>query len=195
MMEDSCFRKEAGMKKIMWILIFASFVSTLVLPLAFADDSRMCGCEMCRCDMMGMQEKMWSKMELDDMFLKKAHFILANADEIGLNDEQAQKVEALKLSVKKSLIKHDADIELLALDIKEELGKEEINTATVNSLIDKKYGVKAQKAKDIVGAYADIKKSLTKEQQQKLKDMWLSSMTGRAKCMMMEKGDKQEKAY
>jgi Spy/CpxP family protein refolding chaperone len=175
------------MKCIMKIFIIAFLALAALSTVALADDS-----PMGRCTMMCAHEKMWSKMDLDDMLFFKIHFVLANAADIGLSDDQAEKIKALKYSVKKGLIKNDADIESIALDIKEELRKDVIDTNAVNGLIDKKYAVKAQKAKDLVGAYANLKTILTKEQIKKAKDLMTGCMGEKGKHMMMEEKEEHE---
>lgn len=139
---------------------------------------------MMRCERMCKFDKMWSKMDLGDMFIYKAHFILSNAEELGLSDDQVDKIIALKLNAKKSLIKYDADIDTFALDIMSELKKDDININMINAMIDKKYAVKTQRAKDIIAACVNIRKILTDEQRKKLKDMLMTKMMDQEKCPM-----------
>ena len=175
------------MKRMSGVLVLVVFVLAGVTTWSFADDY-----PMGRCGKRCMSEMMESKMDLDDMFSHKVHFIMANAEAIGLSDEQAEKVMMMKYAVKRNLIKDDADIESLALDIKEALGKEEVDINAVNMLIDKKYSAKAKKTKEIIGACMEIKKMLTKEQYKKLKDMWMGRMMCKATYgkMMEDRGEK-----
>ncbi len=115
----------------------------------------------------------------EGMFLRKAHLILMKANELGLSDEQIQKIKTLDYNLKKSFIKDDADIKSLALDTREATGKDDIDLNTVNSLIDKKYAAKAEKVKDDIQAYANLKKILTLEQNKKLKEMRFAGMKER----------------
>jgi Spy/CpxP family protein refolding chaperone len=153
-------------KKVFSILFIAFAALVVVSSSAFSGE-----CPMEKSEMAGMYEKGDSKMDLEDTFSQKIHFIMANSDEIGLSAEQLEKIHTLKYSVKKSIIKNDAEIEILALDIKEALGKDDIDIGAANSLIDKKYMIKAQKTKDIVAACANLKTIMTKEQQKKMQDM------------------------
>ena len=105
------------------------------------------------------------------MFFHKAHLALSHAAELGLSDDQVSKIKALEYTVKKNLIKEDADIKSLGLDIREAITKDTVDTNAVNSLIDQKYAKKAEKAKETVQAYANLKKILTKDQYDKLKEM------------------------
>lgn len=154
------------MKKVFSILFIAFVALAVVSSSAFSG-----ACQMDKCKMAGMHGKGDSKMGLEDTFSQKIHFIMANSDEIGLSAEQLEKIHALKYNVKKGVIKNDAEIDTLALDIKEALGKDNIDLSAVNSLIDKKYAVKAQKTKDIVAACADLKIILTKDQQNKMQEI------------------------
>jgi len=154
------------MKKIFCGLFVAFAVIALMSSSAFAG-----GCPMSKPVMMGAHDKGDWKMSLEDAFSMKIHFIMENSEEIGLSAEQSEKIHALKYSVKKGIIKSDAEIDMLALDIKEALGKDEVDTVAVNGLIDKKYALKAQKTKDIVAACTSLKTILTKEQQDKMKAM------------------------
>ena len=119
---------------------------------------------------------MWHKKGSDGIFFLKARIILKNAAELGLSEDQIAKIKALKYNVEKSSIKSEADIKAIALDIREAVRKDDVDTSAVNSLIDKKYAIKAQKAKDDVEAYVSLKKILTGDQQKKLKEIWSSGM-------------------
>ena len=147
-------------------LILGCFVLAAVSSQAFAEEHMAKDCP--KKDMHGMMQQ---GMKQDETFFQKAMFIKSKAAELGLSDEQQDKIMTLKLNTKKAGIKYDADVETLALDIKSELMKDSIDLKTVNSLIDKKYAVKAQKAKDLVAACADLQNILTKEQKDKLKTM------------------------
>lgn len=177
------------MKNAVKFLILIFFASIALPSFALAEDKPICSCPMCSCPMMHMRGSK-AKMDLDDMVANKARFMLENAPKIGLSDEQVSKIKMLKIKAKKSSIKLDADIKILALDIKEAIGKDDIDINNVNSLIDKKYTLKAQKAKDMIAAKANIKKLLTKEQLKKVKDMSASCMKGAMKQKMTERKER-----
>ena len=110
--------------------------------------------------------------DLEEKFFWKAHFYLEKADELGLTEEQTQKIKALKTETKKELIRRDADIEIAALDFKEALDEPQINVESVNSLVDQKYEATKAKIKYLVQAFANLKGALTPEQETKVKDLW-----------------------
>ncbi|MFA5388765.1 MAG: hypothetical protein WC312_03300 [Candidatus Omnitrophota bacterium] len=170
-------------------LVLALLALAIAAPCAFSDDS-----PMGRCEMMCKQDKMMSKMGMDDMFLMKVRFITANADEIGISDDQMKKVEAVAVDVNKGVIKNKAEIEMTAIDIKSELMKDDVNLNTVNTLLDKKYLIKAQIAKDSAAGCINLKKILTADQQKKMKDLWLMGMKDKKSMGMgMKMGGREGK--
>ena len=154
------------MKRIATVFIIMLCALALVSSAALADQ-----CSMSKCNFMPKCHKMWSRKGHDEMFLHKAHLALAKTEELGLSDDQVSKIKALEYNFKKSLIKEDADIKSLGLDIRETVTKDTVDINAVNNLIDQKYALKAQKAKEAVQACANLKKILTKDQYNKLKDM------------------------
>ncbi len=168
------------MKRIVGIMIFGVCAIIFISSYIFADCGMMGHSQMkCMC------AKGEGKMDLEQKVFIKIHFVLENSTDIGLTDDQIEQLKTLKYTTKKNLIKDNADIELLELDIRQALGKDEIDTKDINSLIDKKFSIKAQKAKNLVGSYASFKKILTEDQQKKMKDMFSSKMKEK-KCQMME---------
>ena len=140
------------------------------------------------------------KMDFEKKFYSKAHMVLENSEELGLSDEQVKKVKELKMSTMKDLIKKNAEIEVLAIDIKAEMWADSINVNAVNKLVDKKYDLKKEKTKSLIAACVSLKDILTKEQKEKMKGIWKrhkedkgksmkkGMMQGKMKCPMM--GDK-----
>ena len=109
---------------------------------------------------------------LEKKFFYKTHMMLKNQDELGLSDKQVEKIKGLKIETKKDLIRKNAEIDVIALDIKAAMWDEQIDTGAIDKLIDKKYDLKKEKAKSLVGAYAAVKGILTSGQKDKLKDLW-----------------------
>ena len=74
------------------------------------------------------------------------------------------------------LIKQEADIQILSLDIMAKLHEYPVDVEAVNKTIDQKYDLKKAKAKNLVEAFAKLKGTLTSEQYDKLKSIWKSNM-------------------
>ncbi|MFH1752553.1 MAG: hypothetical protein ABH875_00060 [Candidatus Omnitrophota bacterium] len=112
------------------------------------------------------------KGDLESKFYKKAHMIMENGEKLSLSDKIVAEIKELKMSTKKGLIMKKAEIEVVALDIKSMLYEEKINTEEINKLIDKKYDLKKEKTKTIVAAYARLKGYLSKDQMEKLGELY-----------------------
>ena len=162
------------MRYITTIFVAVLCASSLVASAAFADQ-----CPTGKCNFMPKSHEMWSKKGHDEIFFRKAHLALARSTELGLTDDQVSKIKALKYTLEKSAIKENADIKSLGLDIREALEKDAVDTNAVNSLIDQKYTLKAGKAKEDIQAYANLKKILSKDQYNKLKEMRHRGMWGK----------------
>jgi Spy/CpxP family protein refolding chaperone len=141
-------------KGIIWGLILAAglFFSG---PAAHADSGRG-----------GSHQKQLSKM-----FFHKTHFILKNEKELELSDEQVKVIRALKVGAKKEYIRQKAEASIVDVDIRALLYEDSVDVDQVNTLIDRKYGIKAAKAKGIAGAFAKLKAQLSEKQWDKLKEL------------------------
>jgi len=148
-------------------------VAALVMTVALMGGAVFADCGKVGCQYGG------KKGDLESKFYSKAHLFMSNQEEIGLSDDQIAKIKELKMDVKKDMIKRNADIEILAIDIKSALYAETIDVNAVNALIDKKYELKKEKTKALVAAYAAIKEILTKEQKDKIKSLYKKGEKGR----------------
>lgn len=119
------------------------------------------------------------KDDLESKFYRKAMLVYKKRDELGLSEKQAKSVKSLKLEAKKDLIRKKAEIEIIALDIKAKLWEDEVDAAGVNKLIDRKYELKKEKAKALVGAYATLKDMLSAKQKEKLKELYKECKKGK----------------
>lgn len=104
-------------------------------------------------------------------FFYKTRLILKNKDKLGLAGKQLKKIKSLKIKTKKNVIRKDAELSIIALDIKAAIGEKQIDVVAVNKLLDKKYDLKKDKAKSSLAAYAALKRILTDEQMGKLKNI------------------------
>lgn len=109
---------------------------------------------------------------ITEKFMKKAHFILENKDEIGLSEEQAKTIQALKLKVKKGAIRQGADLEMLMLDVEGKMMEDQVDVEGISAMIDEGFGLVSDSTKEVVSDYAKLKATLTPEQMTKLKSIW-----------------------
>lgn len=107
--------------------------------------------------------------ELDKMFFKKAHTILKNQAELGLTAEKAEALKALKFETLKAMIRQNAEIQVIDLDLCSQLHSTTTDMKTLNALIDQKYELKKSKDKLLTEAVVKMKGLLSKEQIEKLR--------------------------
>ena len=166
------------MKKLFMAMMVLCLVSAFTAATAAAG-----GRSMCKYDS-------YENVGLEDKFMDKVSFINMNKDELGVSDEQAKKIKTLKHELRKTLITKQAEIDLLALEIKSGLWEDAIDTAALSKLIAQKYELKKDKAVAIVQAYADLKKVMTKEQMDSMKKLWHEQKKQMACGMMAGKAKK-----
>jgi len=113
------------------------------------------------------------RASLEDKFYHKAHFVLVHKETAGLSDEQIQAIKDLKHETKKTLIKQQADIDILVVDIESKLrAHPTLDLEGINQLIDQKYEIKKSKVKGLASAFSQLKGIVTEEQWDKLKAVW-----------------------
>lgn len=108
---------------------------------------------------------------LENKVSRKAHFLIKNQKTLGLSGAQVRKIESLENRALKDSITKRAQIKMIAVDIRAEMRKDDINTRKVNKLIDQKYAVKKAKTKSLINTYAALKGLLTAEQKEKMKEL------------------------
>lgn len=112
------------------------------------------------------------KDDMEGMFFKKIHAVEENQEELGLTEDKIQAIKKLKIETEKNLVKQDADIKIASIDLTAKMQEYPIDVTAVDKLIDQKYELKKSRAKDLVDAIAKVKGSLTKEQYDKLCQIW-----------------------
>ena len=158
------------------------FLSTVVVMSLYADEYKC----MSRCERM-------MKMDLDKLLFYKFKLIMLNEKELNISSKQMEPIKDLMIATKKNIIRQDAEIEILALDIKAALLKETVDIEGINAIIDKKYNIKRNKAKTLITAYAELKNILTKDQVSMMKELMKGRCEVRGGGMMMEKMEMKKK--
>lgn len=150
------------------LLAVLTLAVSMALPqMAFADHGKG-GCPTGACSM----DSRGKGGGLDDTFFGKAKFFMSHKDELGLSDTQVKSIKDIKLDVKKALVRAEADIEILGMDMEGLLHQEAIDVEAVNKILDQKFEIKKAKAKNLVASLAKLKGILSKEQMDKAKDIW-----------------------
>jgi Spy/CpxP family protein refolding chaperone len=125
------------------------------------------GCQGKSCQ--GKCEYKKTKKSLEKKLMQMFKAIYNYEHELGLTEEQLAQIKAVKVDIKKELIRHKADIDIIKVDFDALLYEDELDLETINQLIEQKYEVKTSKTKKIVATYAELKKILTKDQMESLK--------------------------
>jgi Spy/CpxP family protein refolding chaperone len=102
-------------------------------------------------------------------FCHKVAFVMDYEEEIALTEDQVKSIEDLKVNTRKNLIKVEADIDVVEIDIGEALNQDNIDVPAIDALIDKQYILKGEMAKNLAASFAALKVILTPEQKDKLK--------------------------
>ena len=152
--------------KIAVSVVILIFCLGLLMPAAYARGDK---------KMQGHQAGFENKIFL------KAHMMLKNQEELGLSAAQIKKIKKIKIDIKKDLIQRKAKIDLIVVDIKAQMWEDKINTKAINKLIDQKYELKKAKAKSLLQAYVSLKKILTDEQKERLKEFFKACKKKKAK--------------
>ena len=124
---------------------------------------------------------------MKEKFFHKVKLILKKQEILNLSEYQLKTVKDLKIKIKKELIRKNAEIDIIKVDIKVALHSEDINLDEINKLIDKKYEHKKAKAKLLFAAIVDLKKILTEEQCAKLKHSFSCKGKDSSKCAIAVK--------
>ena len=104
----------------------------------------------------------------------KAGFLIKNSDELELSDEQVDQIKKLKMETKKEVIRDQAEVDLIKVDIKSKMWDDPVDVKAIDKLIDKKYDIKKKKAKALIGAYAQLQGILSDKQKDAAKALWKS---------------------
>lgn len=111
--------------------------------------------------------------DLREMFFKKSQMLWKHQAELGISEDQLAAISSLKAAVEKDLIQKDADSEVIGIDIQQRMMEDPIDVKAVNVLLDKKYEAKKAAARSLVSACAELRKILTEEQKQKMKQLMM----------------------
>lgn len=112
---------------------------------------------------------------LDEIFFHKSHMMLRHEEALGLSEEQTERIQVIMAETRKRLIRDEAEIDVLHVDLMRELRKPTIDVQMARSVLDKQYEVKKGKAVALVQSLADLKATLTPEQYATLKELYRKS--------------------
>ena len=109
-------------------------------------------------------KKSASHKSLKGRFYSNLKMILDNSKTLELTDEQEQKIKELFRETKKAIIRYDARIKTLTVEIDTMMWEMPYDIGGVNELVAQKYNTKKEKAHYLVSAHDRLNKILTKKQ-------------------------------
>jgi len=160
------------MKKSLLVAVLVGSMVVGISSLALAYGGGKCGCsDKGKCEM-----------------LQKVKMIILNKAELGLTEQQVEKLADIKHAIMKDSIMLDAQVDVIAVDIKTLLGKDTVDVAAVKPLVDKASDLEKEKTMKCIQAFADAKKVLTPEQNKKMKEICFEAWKSMGECRMGKKG-------
>ena len=169
--------REGALKHRRWIamgMLVCGLVMALAVGDGYADHGKGKGYERQTCDDGGGQYA-GPDGRLDEIFFHKSHLMLRHEETLGLSEEQVERIQVIMAETQKRLIRDEAEIDVLNVDLMRELHKPAIEVQAARTILDKQYEVKKGKAVALVQSLADLKATLTPEQYTKLKALYRAS--------------------
>lgn len=108
---------------------------------------------------------------LEGKFFWKAHEMQEHRQEIGLSDEKADSIKKLASETRKNLIRQQAELEIIEIDLKEKLHANPVDVQGANDLVDQKFEIKKTMLKGLVDSLAKLKGTLTTDQYNKFRTL------------------------
>lgn len=143
------------MKRLLISLIF--ILSVFAIPLsAYA-------CSMGQGQMMDMGESPW--------FQYGVTLTLKNAENLGLDDKQINRLEGIRDKYTKEIIKLEADLKALEIDLNTLLKTDNIDLPKIKNTVKKIEGAQSQTRYLRIEAFTEARKVLKPEQKEKLKKL------------------------
>ncbi len=91
--------------------------------------------------------------------------------QIGLTEEQQNKIDALQTEHQKSTIGKQSEMKIMTVDLKTEMDKDTLDMAKINELADKMSKIQAELGKERILHVAQVANVMTKEQRAKLEQL------------------------
>lgn len=127
------------------------------------------------------------------MFMMMPWKVMMHADELGLSEEQVEKLRARHIEAKKQMIQLGSQKKIAMIDLKNAVMREEMDLATAKAKAEEVAKLKGEKLIAMIQAMHDMKEILTPQQREKIKAMvmhWFKKMHGMG--MGMEEGGEGE---
>ncbi len=90
---------------------------------------------------------------------------------LGLDEKQKEAVKVIGSRIEKDTIRKRADLEIARIDLKDALGKEQVDMGSVETILKKMASLQTEIRLSHIKSMEEIKAVLTAEQKKKLKEM------------------------
>lgn len=141
------------MKKYLILTVVTVIVSFLAMPAG--------ACESCYKKQTERNECKRAKLE------SIGGMLWSNKDYLGLTEEQLELLKDIKHTAIKDMIRLNAEVDVVEVDLKSEMWKPMIALDRVNGLLDQKFDAKIKISKTFVKAVADMQQVLSEDQRAK----------------------------
>jgi Spy/CpxP family protein refolding chaperone len=160
------------MKRFVMILFLCVALLGFYAQNSFADahhagkgEKSTCACEMGMPD--GMHDGHMGKM------MHKRHIMWKHLMALDLSDKQREAVKEIRSKVEKDTIRKRADIQVAGVELREMLGKDQVDMDKVEATLKQIAALKTDMHLAHIKAFVDIKSKLTPEQREQFrKSMW-----------------------
>ncbi|MEA3489394.1 MAG: hypothetical protein U9R44_03505 [Candidatus Omnitrophota bacterium] len=113
--------------------------------------------------------------DLEHRFFSEVNLAMNSSMALELSDEQVKQIKDLSKEVSKSLIRQDADIQTLTVEINTLMWEVPVNTEMITPLVAQKHELEKKKSQYLVSVHDKLIKIYTKNQLEKLKDLYKSA--------------------
>ena len=110
--------------------------------------------------------------DMSKEFFKKVSFVLNRNAEFGMSDKQIEEVKDLDRKTRKQLIKLEADLKTVDMDLANEMKKTKLYINAVKSLIDTKYNLHKERDLLFIDAFIRLEAVFTPEQADEVKSVF-----------------------
>ncbi len=149
------------------------------------------GCPTCGCGMGGGHG-----FGMKAMFMMMPWKVMMHAEELGISEEQVQKLRTRHIEAKKQMIRLGSQVKIAMIDVKDAVMREDMDLGAATAAIQEVAKLKAEKFTAMVQAIHDMREILTPEQRKKVKEMvmhWFKKSHGMG-MEGEEEGEPEEEA-
>ncbi len=115
-------------------------------------------------------------MSIMRMIHRWEHYLIAQKESLGLNENQLDQIESLLQAHRKYLIRTGADLRVLRMEIRELLVKEKIDLASVEAKLKALEALAASRVMETIRIFEKVLAVLTPEQQRKANAFFKESL-------------------